>query len=119
MCRCLAGHADDMDVVLDRLPGGLFGGLEQRADIDIEADIGKRGGDDLGAAVMPVLAKFDDQHARPPAFLTGEGVDLALDAVKVFVVAILAAIDAGDRLGRGMMAGKGAFERMEISPTEA
>src|SRR6185312_16849146 len=47
----LARYADDVHVVFDRLAGGLLGGLKQRADIDVEADIGEGGGDDLGAAV--------------------------------------------------------------------
>ena len=93
----LARHADDMDVVLDRLARGLLRGLEQRADIDVEADIGKGGGDDLGAAVVAVLAELDDQHARPPAFLAGERFDLALDPAKAFVALVLPAIDARDR----------------------
>src|SRR5262249_13798039 len=41
----LARDADDMDVVLDRLARALFRGLEERADIDVEADIRKGGGD--------------------------------------------------------------------------
>src|SRR5208283_14585 len=41
MAGGLARYADDVDVVLDSLPGGLFGGLEQGADIDVETDIGK------------------------------------------------------------------------------
>ena len=95
----LARHADDVDVVLDRLAGGLLGGLEQRADIDVEADIGKGGGDDLGAAVVAVLAELDDQHARPAAFLARESFDLALDPAKAFVALVLAAIDARHRRG--------------------
>ena len=87
-----------MDVVLDRLAGRLFRRLEQRADIDVEADIGEGGGDDLGAAVVAVLAELDDQHARPPALLAGESVDLALDAAEALVALVLAAIDADHRL---------------------
>ena len=41
--------------------GSGFGGLTaakafKRADVDVKADIGKRGGNDLGAAVVAVLA---------------------------------------------------------------
>ena len=93
----LAGDADDVDVVLDGLARGFLGRLEQRADIDVEADIGKGGGDDLGAAVVAVLAELDDQHARPPPLVAGKSLDLALDAAKALVALVLAAIDAGDR----------------------
>ena len=64
------------------------GRLEQRADIDIKTDIGKGGGDDLGAAVMAVLSELDHQHARPPALVAGKDFDLTLDAAKAFVAII-------------------------------
>src|SRR5581483_1039429 len=92
--RRLARHADDVDVVLDRLARRLLRGLEQRADIDVEA----------------VLAELDHQHARAPPFLAGEAVDLALDAAELLVVAVLAAIDAADRAGGGAVAGEHGFE---------
>src|SRR5439155_12934545 len=101
-----------MHVVLDRLAGGLFGRLEQGADIDIEADIGKGRGDDPGAAVVAVLPELDDEHARPAALLAGETGDLALDAAKAFVTAVLPTIDADDRLRRGLMAGEDRFQRI-------
>ena len=34
-------HADDVHVGLDRLAGDLLGGLEQRADVDVEAEVGE------------------------------------------------------------------------------
>ena len=86
MAGGLARHADNVDVVLDRLARRLLGRLEQRADIDVEADIGEGGGDDLGAAVVAVLAQFDDQHARPPPLRAGEGLDLALHPAEALVV---------------------------------
>ena len=61
----LARHADDVHVVLDRVARRLFGRLEQRADVDVEAEVGERGGDHLGAAVVAVLAELDDEQARP------------------------------------------------------
>ena len=78
----LGRDADDMHIVLDRLPGGLGRRLEQRADIDIEADIGESGGDDLSAAVMPVLAHLADQHARPPALGLGEAGYVGADPLE-------------------------------------
>src|SRR5439155_24597357 len=39
----------------------------QRLDFDVEIDIGEGCGDDLGAAVMAVLAELGGQHARPPS----------------------------------------------------
>ena len=71
--------ADHVDVVLDRLARRLLGRLEQGADVDVEADVGERGRDHLGAAVVAVLAELADQHARPAALGLGERLDLALD----------------------------------------
>ena len=70
----------DVDVVLDRLPRGLLRRLEQRADVDVEAEVGEAGGDDLGAAVVAVLAELGDHDPRPAALVGGEGVDLGLEA---------------------------------------
>ena len=55
--------ADDVHVGLDRLPGDLLGRLEQRPDVDVEAEVGERGGDHLLAAVVAVLAHLGDQDA--------------------------------------------------------
>jgi len=52
-----------MNVVLDRLPRCFLGGLKQRADIHVKADIGKRRRDYLGTAIMAALTQFDDQQA--------------------------------------------------------
>ena len=71
--------ADHVDVVLDRLARRLLGRLEQGADVDVEADVGERGRDHLGAAVVAVLAELGDQQARPAALGLGERLDLALD----------------------------------------
>ena len=56
-----------MDVGLDGLAGDLLGRLEQRADVDVEAEVGERRGDHLLAAVVAVLAHLGDEDARPPA----------------------------------------------------
>ena len=64
----LARHADDVHVVLDRVARRFLGRLEQRADVDVEAEVGERGGDHLGAAVVAVLAELRDEDARPAAF---------------------------------------------------
>src|SRR5204863_3286534 len=110
--RRLARHADDVDIVLDRLAGGLFRRLEQRPDIDIEADIGKGGGDDLGAAVVAVLAELDDQHARPPPFFARKAFDLSLDTAETFIVPILPTIDAGNRPRRCLVPAEDLLERI-------
>jgi hypothetical protein len=67
------GDADDVHVVLDRLARGFFGRREQRPDIDVEAEIGERRGDDLLAAVVAVLADLGDQDARAAALVLLEG----------------------------------------------
>src|SRR5205823_13550755 len=105
-------YADDVDVVFDRLPGGFLGGLDQRADIDVETDIGEGGGDDLGAAVVAVLAQFGDEHARPPPLLAGKTLDFALDAAERLVVLVLPAVNPAHGTDLSAMAGKHLFERV-------
>ena len=65
-----------MLVVLHRLARGLLRGLEERSDVDVEAEVGERGGDDLLAPVVAVLAHLGDQDAGAPA-LVGLGLWLA------------------------------------------
>ena len=52
---------DDVHVVLDRLARRLLGGLEERADVDVEAEVRERRGDHLLAAVVAVLAHLGHQ----------------------------------------------------------
>ena len=48
------------------------GSLKERADVDVEAQVGEGGGDHLGAAVVAVLAHLGHQNARAAAFGAGE-----------------------------------------------
>ena len=92
----LARHADDVDVVLDGGPGDLLGRLEQRAEVDVEAEVGEGGADHLGAAVVAVLAHLGHEQARPAALLLGEGRDLGDDRREVVVALVAGAVHAGD-----------------------
>src|SRR6185503_10470383 len=56
---------DHVHVVFDGGACRLLRRLEQRADVDVEAEIGEGGGDHLGAAVVAVLAHLDHHQARP------------------------------------------------------
>ena len=68
-------HPDDVHVVVGGLARHLVRCGEQRADVDVEADVGERGGDHLLAAVVAVLAHLGDQDARPAAVCLGELLD--------------------------------------------
>jgi hypothetical protein len=78
----LARDPHHMHIVVDGILRGLFRRLEQWAHIDIEADIGKRRGDDLGTAVMAVLAHLHHQNPRAAALFFGKGLDVLLDRAK-------------------------------------
>ena len=93
-----------MDVVLDRLARAFLGGLEQRADVDVEAEVGEGGGDDLGAAVVAVLAELGDHHARAAALGLGERGDLVLQLLPAFGAVVGGGVDAGDLLRVGAVA---------------
>ena len=66
-------HADDVDVVLDRLAGAFRRRRKQRADVHVEAEIGKGRGDHLLAAIMAVLADLGDQNPGAAAVVSLEG----------------------------------------------
>ena len=55
--------------------------LEHRADGDVEAEIGKGGGDDLLAAVVAVLSHLGDEDARRWPVFFSKASTLACDAV--------------------------------------
>src|SRR5262245_64388205 len=61
-------HAENMDVILDRLTGRLRRGCEQRADIDVKTQVGECRSDDFLAAVVPVLSNLGDEQTRTAAF---------------------------------------------------
>ena len=92
------GRADDVHVILDRLLGGFVRGLEQRADIHVEAEIGERGGDHLLAPVVAVLAHLGDQDPRTTAFQLLELADQFLGGIDHVALPHLAGVNAGDRL---------------------
>ena len=110
--RRLRGDADHVHVVLDCLTRGLLRGLEERADVHVEAEIRKRGRNDPGAAVVPVLAKLDHQHARAAPFLAGERLDVGPDARESLVAFVRGAVDARDGRSHGPVACPDALERI-------
>ena len=65
---------DDVNVVFDRGLRGLLRRLEERSDVDVEAEISKRSRNHLLAAIMTVLSHLGDEDARPAAFARKEGL---------------------------------------------
>jgi hypothetical protein len=53
--------------------------MGRRADVNVEAEIAKRGSDHLLATVVTILAKLRDQDARPTPFARQELLDLLLN----------------------------------------
>ena len=85
--------------------------LEQRADVHVEAQIGIGGGDDLGAAVMAVLAHLGDEDARTAALLAGELVGQPANLLDLRVLAKFGLINAGHRTNDSFVAVKDFFKR--------
>src|SRR6266511_5247714 len=102
----LARDADDVHVVLDRVAGRLLRRLEQRADVDVEADVGERGRDHLGAAVVAVLAHLHDEHAGPAALDLGELADLSPDPLVALVAFVRGPVHAADATDRRPVPGE-------------
>ena len=112
MARRLARDADHVHVVLDRLARRLLRRLEQRPDVDVEAEVGEGRGDHLEAAVVAVLAELHHQHARAPAVRLGEGLDLAAHGVELVVAVVGAAVDARHRADLRAVARVDLLERV-------
>src|SRR5256712_7570582 len=107
----LRRDAHHVDVVLHRLARDLLGGLEERADVDVEAEVGKRGGDHLGAAVVAVLADLGDQHPGAPPVLDGELLDVLPQGRPFLVAGELASVDARDGADLGPVSPPDLLER--------
>ena len=63
-----AGDSEHVNVVFDGVARHLARRLEERPDIDIEAEVGEGRGDNLGAAVVAILPHFGHQDSRATAF---------------------------------------------------
>ena len=89
--------------------GRLLRRLEERPDLDVEAEIGEGRGDHLLAAVMAVLADLGDEDARRPAViaLRTRRPAAATRPTTSLRVADLLAVDAGNDLGIGAVAAEG------------
>src|SRR6185437_9406465 len=105
------GDADDVDVVLDCLARGFLGRGEEWADVDVEAEIGERGGDDLLAAVVAVLADLGDQDARPAPLVVLELGDALLYPLDRIRHADLPPVHARYRLDLGAVAAEHLLQR--------
>ena len=112
-----ARRADDVHVVVDRHLRRLARRLEQRPDVDVEAEVGEGGGDDAGAAIVAVLAQLDDQDARPASVVLdegrgpGAGPGVVVVRGAAFGGPAFGGIHAGARLRRRLVAAEDDFER--------
>ena len=105
--------ADDVDVVVDRLLGDLLRGGEQRADVDVEAEVGEGRDDDLLPAVVAVLAhlRHEDPGTAPLVLLEpGGGLEDRGDGV--VGLAHLGPVHAGDRTDDGPVPAPHLLERL-------
>src|SRR6185369_1839331 len=85
--------------------------LEERADVDVEAEVRERGRDDLRTAVVAVLADLRDEHPRAAAVVGREAVDVAAERAPLLVLGVLGAVDAGDGADLGVVAPPHLLER--------
>ena len=108
----LGRHPDHMNVVLNRPARRFLRCLKHRPDIDIEANVGERRGNHLGATVMTVLAQLNDKHAWPaPLFFSKLG-NVATDLLESLVALVSRSIDARDRSYLRPVAGEFFFQRV-------
>ncbi len=92
-----------MNVVLDSL-GSRFGwGLEQRADIDIESQVGEGGGNHFRAAIMAILSHLGDQDARAPPFRFFKVRHHSAHLFDLFLIRILGTVDPRNAFHQRLM----------------
>ena len=76
--------ADHVDVVFNGLARHFGGCAEERAEVDVKAEVGEGRGDDFGTPVVAVLSHFGDEDARPAAGAGRERVAEGADVVVSF-----------------------------------
>jgi hypothetical protein len=113
------GHAHGVHVVLNRLAGAFFGGLEQRAHVHVKAQVGKGGGHHLGAAVVAVLAQLADHHAGAAALRFGKALISVLSCFPALGTVISGCVHTGHLLRIGAVAPKTFSSASLTSPTVA
>ena len=67
--------ADNVNIVLDGMARGLGRSAKQRADVDVEPQVGKRAGNHLLTAIVSILAHFCDEDSRPTPVGNGKLLD--------------------------------------------
>src|SRR5690242_16108759 len=97
--------------MLDRHFRTLARGLEERSGDHFEAEVGEGRGDQVGAAVMPVLAHLRDHDPRLAAETVGDQARAFFGEFPASVAARLA-VDPAHRLWRGPVAAEGALKRI-------
>ncbi len=105
-------HADGMHVVFNGLTGSFFRGLEERAHVDVEAEVGVSGCHHLGATVMAVLAELGDHDAWATAFFFGEPGDICLDLFPAFLTFHNASVNTRNGLVVGAETTEDLFQRI-------
>src|SRR5690554_2407019 len=99
MPRRERARADDVHIIFDRLARRLIGRLKERADVDVEAEIGEGRRDHLLAAIVPILPHLCDKDARTPAEFLSELIRFfacLLDALLFASFVLVHALDAPD-----------------------
>jgi len=91
--------------------GDLRGGFEEVAHVDREAEIGEGGGDDLGAAIVAVLAHLSAEDRRRAVLLVREGGNPRLHLGILRIAPVAVAIDAGDDTRDGVVTAEDILQR--------
>jgi hypothetical protein len=68
-----------MHVAVDGEARALLRRLEERADVDVEAEVGESRGDDLRAPIVAILAELYDEQAGATSLAGEERLDAGAD----------------------------------------
>src|SRR5690606_28500733 len=111
MTRRERAHAHDVHVVLHGLTGRLFRSLKEGADVNIKAQVGEAGSDNLLTAIMAVLTHLCHKDPWTPTFaLQKLAAQLTNPPYVRAVGADLGAVDPAHDAHRGRVPAKGSLE---------
>ena len=105
----MGGNTDRMNAAGNGPSGRFRWAGEQRLNINIKTHIGESRCNNFGTAIMAVLPELGDQHFWPVAILFCKDFNFAAGGAKFVAVLGAGAINTGDGLNGGDVAGEHIF----------
>mmetsp|Transcript_24465 Transcript_24465/g.37942 ORF Transcript_24465/g.37942 Transcript_24465/m.37942 type:complete len:416 (-) Transcript_24465:782-2029(-) len=88
-----------MDVVVNGLSGNFGGGSEEAANVDIVAEIGEAGGNNLGSSVVTILAHLSDKDSGVSALSLSEVLNVGEGGLVLVLTLVTGVLEGLLRVG--------------------